>query len=45
MGTIVTIDAMGTPKAVAQAILKKKADYILALKGNQGALHDDVRLF
>jgi predicted transposase YbfD/YdcC len=44
-GTIVTIDAMGTQKAVAQAILNKNADYVLALKGNQSTLHDDVRLF
>jgi predicted transposase YbfD/YdcC len=44
-GAIVTIDAMGTQKAVAQAILNRKADYVLALKGNQSALHDDVRLF
>ena len=44
-GTIVTIDAMGTQKAIAKAIIGKKADYILALKGNQSALHDDVKLF
>jgi len=44
-GAIVTIDAMGTQKEIAAAILAKKADYILALKGNQGSLHDDVRLF
>src|ERR1700730_18312294 len=30
---------MGTQKVIAQAILNKKADYILALKGNQSALH------
>ena len=44
-GAIVTIDAMGTQKEIAAAILAKKADYILALKGNQGTLHGDVRLF
>lgn len=44
-GAVVTIDAMGTQKAIAQAILNKKADYVLALKGNQSALCDDVRLF
>jgi predicted transposase YbfD/YdcC len=44
-GAIVTIDAMGTQKAIAQAILDKKADYLLALKGNQSSLHDDVKLF
>jgi predicted transposase YbfD/YdcC len=44
-GAIVTIDAMGAQKAVAAAIVAKEADYLLALKGNQGALHEDVRLF
>jgi predicted transposase YbfD/YdcC len=44
-GTIVTIDAMGTQKAVVQAIVDRKAEYVLALKGNQSTLHEDVRLF
>lgn len=44
-GAIVTIDAMGTQKAIARAILDRKADYVLALKGNQSAICDDVRLF
>ena len=44
-GAIVTIDAMGCQRAIAQKILDKKADYVLALKGNQGTLHDDVELF
>ncbi len=41
-GTIVTIDAIGTQKSIAGQIIAKKADYLLALKGNQKALHDDV---
>lgn len=41
-GCIVTIDAMGTQKAIAQQIIEAKADYILALKGNQGQFHQDV---
>jgi predicted transposase YbfD/YdcC len=41
-GAIVTIDAMGAQTKIAKAIRDKKADYILALKGNQGRLHDDV---
>lgn len=41
-GTIVTIDAMGTQTAIAEKIRKKKADYILALKGNQGYLRELV---
>jgi predicted transposase YbfD/YdcC len=44
-GAVVTIDAMGCQRDIAQTILDKKADYILALKGNQGTLQDDVKLF
>jgi predicted transposase YbfD/YdcC len=44
-GAIVTIDAMGCQREIAQAILDKKADYVLALKGNQGSLREDVELF
>jgi len=41
-GCIVTIDAMGCQTAIAQTILDQGADYLLALKGNQGHLLDDV---
>jgi predicted transposase YbfD/YdcC len=41
----VTIDAMGCQRDIAQKILDKKADYVLALKGNQGSLRRDVELF
>jgi len=44
-GAVVTIDAMGRQREIAQTILDKKADYILALKGNQGTLKDDVKPF
>ena len=44
-GAIVTIDAMGCQREISQAIIDKKADYILALKGNQGTLQADVKLF
>ena len=44
-GAVVTIDAMGCQRDIAQKILDKKADYVLALKGNQGSLRDDVELF
>lgn len=44
-GAIVTIDAMGCQRDIARAILDKKADYVLALKGNQGTLRADVELF
>jgi predicted transposase YbfD/YdcC len=43
---VVTLDAMGCQKETAQAILDGKADYVLALKGNQGNLSAAVcRLF
>jgi len=44
-GAIVTLDAMGCQREIAQAILAQKADYVLALKGNQGTLREDVELF
>ena len=44
-GAIVTIDAMGTQKAIARGIVDKDADYVLALKGNQTSLHEDAALF
>lgn len=44
-GAIVTIDAMGCQRDIAQKVLGKKADYLLALKGNQGSLREDVELF
>ncbi|WP_081324574.1 ISAs1 family transposase, partial [Vibrio cyclitrophicus] len=37
-GCLVTIDAMGCQKKIAQKILDKNADYLLAVKGNQGRL-------
>ena len=43
-GAIVTIDAMGCQRDIARKIVAKKADYILALKGNQSSLQEDVRL-
>jgi predicted transposase YbfD/YdcC len=41
-GTIITIDAMGTQKAIAAQIVEGEADYVLALKGNQETLHQEV---
>nr|WP_080729721.1 ISAs1 family transposase [Vibrio vulnificus] len=37
-GCLITIDAMGCQKKIAQKILDKEADYLLAVKGNQGML-------
>jgi predicted transposase YbfD/YdcC len=41
-GAIITIDAMGTQKAIAEQIIDLKADYVLGLKGNQETLHQAV---
>ena len=45
MGCIVTIDAMGCQTKISETIIDKGADYIFALKGNQGNLNKDVGLF
>lgn len=39
-GAIVTINAMGCQKKIAEKIVEKKADYVLAVKENQGKLHE-----
>jgi predicted transposase YbfD/YdcC len=44
-GGIVTIDAMGGQRAIARRVIEKGADYVLALKGNQGTLHEEVEGF
>lgn len=44
-GCIVTIDAMGCQKEIAANIIEAKADYVLGLKGNQGKLLEDVKLY
>ena len=44
-GAIVTINAMGCQRNIAEKILDKKADYVLALKGNQSTLREDVEVF
>lgn len=41
-GCIVTLDAMGCQKAIAQSIIAKQADYVLAVKANQGQLHEAI---
>jgi predicted transposase YbfD/YdcC len=41
-GAIITIDAMGCQKAIAEEIVEGGADFVLALKGNQGTLHQAV---
>lgn len=41
-GAIITIDAMGTQVDIAEQIVDGGGDYVLALKGNQGTLHEEV---
>jgi predicted transposase YbfD/YdcC len=42
-GTVVTIDAMGCQREIAGRIIEKKADYVLAVKENQGLLAEQIR--
>jgi len=44
-GHIVTADAMSCQTEIVAKIKKKRADYMIALKGNQGTLHEDVKLY
>jgi predicted transposase YbfD/YdcC len=44
-GCIVTLDAMGCQKKIAREIKEADADYVLALKGNQGTIHAEVKTF
>jgi len=43
-GCIITIDAMGCQTEIAQTIINQGANYVLALKGNQGDLCDEVKM-
>jgi predicted transposase YbfD/YdcC len=42
-GALVTMDAMGCQKAIAQKIVDGGGDYVLAVKGNQGHLLEDIQ--
>src|SRR5258707_7095691 len=44
-GCIVTLDAMGCQRKIAQEIIESDADYVLALKGNQQTVHEEVKAF
>jgi predicted transposase YbfD/YdcC len=44
-GCIVTTDAMGCQKKIAKEIVEADADYVLALKGNQETVHEEVKAF
>jgi len=41
-GHIISVDAMGTQTAIAVKIREKEADYLMAVKRNQGTLHDEI---
>lgn len=44
-GCIITIDAMGTQKKIAQTIINNDGDYVLALKENHKSLYTDTELY
>jgi predicted transposase YbfD/YdcC len=44
-GSLVTIDAMGCQTAIAEAIVAKEADYVLAVKENQPTLHAGIAAY
>jgi len=41
----VTLDAMGCQRDIAEQIVEKKGQYVMAVKGNQGSLHDDIQTY
>jgi len=44
-GAVITIDAMGCQKKIADQIVQQNGDYVLSLKGNHGILHEDVTTY
>lgn len=44
-GQVITIDAMGTQRKIAEQIKKQRGDYVLAVKGNQGILHEEIKTY
>lgn len=42
---IITIDAMGAQRDICEQIVNQDGDYVISLKGNQGTLHEDVKLY
>jgi len=45
VGAVVTMDAMGAQREICRDIIDREGDYVISLKGNQGTLHEDVKLF
>jgi predicted transposase YbfD/YdcC len=44
-GAVVTVDALNCQRDIAREIIAQRGDYVMALKGNQGTLHEDARTF
>ena len=44
-GAVVTVDALMTQKTIAETVIEKKGDYVMALKGNHGSLYEDVQFY
>lgn len=44
-GAIVSVDALMTQKEIAKTVVRNKGDYVMALKGNQGSLYENVQLY
>lgn len=44
-GAVVTVDALMTQKEIAKTVVEQNGDYVMALKGNQGSLYEDVTLY
>ena len=44
-GSVITADALNCQKEIANQIIEQGADYVLAVKGNQQSLHEDIELF
>ena len=44
-GCIVTLDPLGCQRKIAKEIIEADADYVLALKGNQETVHEEVKRF
>ena len=42
-GATITLDAMGTQRAIALKILDKKADYMMSVKDNQPTMHEEIK--
>jgi predicted transposase YbfD/YdcC len=44
-GAVITLDALMTQREIANTIVKKNGNYVMAVKGNQGTLYEEIRLY